>query len=90
MYERTISDEEVINDNELLKDGISQIVRNTISIFDQTIKWNIAFDLIFEKVETGQITMPHPTFHDMASPLLNINEIDDKITKACMIGDSEN
>ena len=81
MHERTINDEEIINDNELLKDEIAQIMRNAMSRFDQTTKWNITFDVIFEKVETGQITVPHPTFHDMASPSLNINEIDDKITK---------
>ena len=53
-----------------------------MSRYDKTIKWNIAFDVIFEKVEAGQLTMHHPTFHDMASPLLHLNEIDEKNYKS--------
>ena len=89
MFARIIDDEEIINNNELLKEEIAQVMRNAMTRFDQPIKWNIAFDIIFEKVETRQTTMPHPTFHDTATPLFNINKIDDKITNSFIKRDND-
>ena len=67
-----------INNNELLKYEIAQKLRNAMSRFDQTIKWNIAFHVIFSNISLyGYLS------------LLNLIEIDNKITKAFIKRDND-
>ena len=67
-----------INNNELLKYEIAQKLRNEMSRFDQTIKWNIAFHVIFSNISLyGYLS------------LLNLIEIDNKITKAFIKRDND-
>ena len=61
----TISNEEVLNNDTMLKQELIDIGKNALERFDNSIKWTIAYDVIFAKGEEER-TQPHPTFQDAA------------------------
>ena len=70
----TISNQEVLNDDTLLKQELINIGKNALERFDNSIKWTIAYDVIFVKGEEER-TQPHPTFQDAAHISLNVEEV---------------
>ena len=61
----TISNEEVLNDDTLLKQELINIGKNAMIRFENSIKWTVAYDVIFGKGEEKR-TQPHPSFQDAA------------------------
>ena len=61
----SISNEGILTDDTLLKQELINIGKNVLKIFDNSIKWTIAYDIIFVKGEEER-TQPHPTFPEAA------------------------
>ena len=61
----SICNEEVINDDTMLKPELINIRKSALNRFDNSIKWTIAYDVIFVKGEEER-TYPHPTFQEAA------------------------
>ena len=70
-----ISNEGILNDDTLLKQELINIGKNAMNRFDNSIKWTIAYDVIFAKGEE-ETTQPHPTFQEAA--YISFNEEDIK------------
>ena len=70
----TISNEEVLNDDSLLKQELINIGKNALERCNNSITWTIAYDVIFVKGEEER-THPHPTFQDAANISLNVEEV---------------
>ena len=69
----SISNEEVLNDDTLLKQELINIGKNALKRFNNSIKWTIAYDVIFAKgVER---TQPHPMFQEAAYISMNEEEL---------------
>ena len=70
----TISNEGILNDDTLLKPELINIGKSALKRFDNSIKWTIAYDVIFVKGEEER-TQPHPTFQEAAYISFNTEDI---------------
>ena len=70
-----VSNEGILNDDTLLKQELINIGKNAMNRFDNSIKWTIAYDVIFAKGEE-ETTQPHPTFQEAS--YISFNEEDIK------------
>ena len=84
----TISNEEVLNDDTLLKEELINIGKNALERFNNSIKWTIAYDVIFVKGEEER-THPHPTFQDAANISLNVEEVTQVVNKSVVKRDKD-
>ena len=84
----TISNEEVLNNDTLLKQELINIGKNALEKFDNSIKWTIAYDVIFAKGEEER-TQPHPTFQDAAYISLHVEEVTQVVNKSVVKRDRD-
>ena len=82
-----ITNKEVLSDNEVLKEEIPNIGKNALKRFHNSIKWSIAYDVIFAKGE--ERTQPHPTFQDAAYISLNEKEVMQVVDRSAVKRDKD-
>ena len=85
--QKIISNKEVLSDDELLKEEIINIGNNALKRFNNSIKWTIAYDVIFAKGE--ERTQPHPTFQEAAYISLNEEEVKQIVNKSILKRDKD-
>ena len=84
----TISNEEVLNDDTLLKQELINIGKNDMKRFNNSIKWTIAYDVIFVKGEEER-TQPHPTFQGAAHISLDDEEVTQVLNRSLVKRDKD-
>ena len=84
----TISNEEVLNDDTLLKQELINVGKNALERFDNSIKWTIAYDVIFVKGKEER-TQPHPTFQEAAYISYNVEEVMEVVDKSVVKRDKD-
>ena len=83
----TIRNEGSLTDYTLLKQELINIGKNAIKRVDNSIKWTIAYDVIFVKGE--ERTQPHPTFQDAAYISLNEEDVRQVVNKSIVECDKD-
>ena len=83
----TISIKGVLNDDELLKEEIVNIGKNALKRFNNSVKWSIAYDVIFANGE--ERTQPHPTFQEAAYISFNEEGVKHVVNKSIVKRDKD-
>ena len=78
--QKIISDQVILNDEIILKQELNYIGNNALKRFNNSIKWNIAYEVIFVKGE--ETTHPHPTFQDAAHISRNEEEVRERVNRS--------
>ena len=84
----TISNEEVLNDDTMLKQELINIGKNALERFNNSIKWTIAYDVIFAKGGEER-TQPHPKFQEAATISLNVEEVTQAVNSSVVKRDKD-
>ena len=70
----------MLSDDELLEEELITIGKNALKRFNNSIKWTIAYDVIFAKGE--ERTQPHPTFQEAAYISFNDEDVKQVVNKS--------
>ena len=85
--QKILSSKKVLSDDEILKEEIDNSGKNALTRFGNSIKWTIAYEVIFAKGE--ERTQPHPTFQEAAYISLNEKEVKHIVTRSILKPDKD-
>ena len=78
----------MLNDDTMLKQELITIGKNALERFSNSIKWTIAYGVIFAKGEEER-THPHPTFQEAAYISLNVEEVTQVVNSSIVKHDKD-
>ena len=78
----------MLNDDTLLKQELIYIGKNAMIRFENSIKWTIAYEVIFPKGEEER-TQPHPSFQDAAYISFNDEDVKQVVNKSIVKRDKD-